>query len=98
VESVNGPAKSRIKIHLWMTGGGELKAMHVRDCPCEVTEYAGRPGWKKIFDKAHADNRGQKVGVFLCGNPMIGTQLKENCILHTNLDEGTEFNYFEENF
>ena len=72
--------------------------MQPRDCPCELTEYAGRPAWKKIFEQAARDYKGCKVGVFLCGSPMIGKALKENCARHTNIDEGTEFHYFEENF
>lgn len=77
---------------------GGPNSVQPRDCPCELTEYAGRPAWKKIFEQAARDYKGCKVGVFLCGSPMIGKALKENCARHTNIDEGTEFHYFEENF
>ena len=88
------------RIHLWITGGGDLKNLNQQseDCPCELNEYAGRPNWTKIFDEAAKNYKGQRVGVFLCGSPMIGKALKANCAKKTNLDEKTEFHYFEENF
>ncbi|CAD7936208.1 unnamed protein product [Amoebophrya sp. A120] len=137
VESVNGPAKDHVVINLFQTG--EISLSERVPINCEFHEFAGRPDWRRIFQKlsteqaeavkqaaggatlgggggsgsgtrpsfglgttlnaqntARKSQRAGDVGVFLCGSPAVGVELKAQC---QKCSQGpVRFHYFAESF
>jgi hypothetical protein len=44
-----------------------------------VTIYNGRPDWKRSFSEVRAFSTFKDVGVMFCGNPAVGSELKDLC-------------------
>lgn len=60
--------------------------------------HFGRPNWNEIFREKAERHRGQTVGVFFCGPPVLSKQLYKMCRKYTNSSTGTKFVYHKENF
>eukprot|EP00929_Paragymnodinium_shiwhaense_P114352 TRINITY_DN82718_c0_g1_i1.p1 TRINITY_DN82718_c0_g1~~TRINITY_DN82718_c0_g1_i1.p1 ORF type:complete len:1291 (+),score=150.61 TRINITY_DN82718_c0_g1_i1:131-4003(+) len=60
--------------------------------------WNGRPDWDALFEHVVADQnaRCSQVGVFFCGAPMIGKELKKMCLRHTSRE--MRFDLLKENF
>ncbi|XP_028835266.1 NADPH oxidase 2 [Denticeps clupeoides] len=56
----------------------------------------GKPNWDTEFSTIAAKHPGSKVGVFLCGPPVLGEQLAKQCIAHS--ESGVKFIFNKENF
>ncbi|RVE75166.1 hypothetical protein OJAV_G00014260 [Oryzias javanicus] len=56
----------------------------------------GKPNWDNEFTNIASAHPGSKVGVFLCGPPVLGKALEKQCISHT--EAGVKFIFNKENF
>uniref|UniRef100_A0A8C7XGJ5 NADPH oxidase 2 n=1 Tax=Oryzias sinensis TaxID=183150 RepID=A0A8C7XGJ5_9TELE len=56
----------------------------------------GKPNWDNEFTNIASTHPGSKVGVFLCGPPMLGKSLEKQSISHT--EAGVKFIFNKENF
>jgi NADPH oxidase len=61
-----------------------------------ITVYCGRPDWNKHFSAIASTTPESDVGVTFCGNPMIGADLKSNCLSFTK--DGKTFHLHKEVF
>jgi predicted ferric reductase len=57
----------------------------------------GRPDWDRVFETMAGKFRGETIGVFFCGAPIISKDLRIMCEKYTNT-ESTKFQYAKENF
>merc|ERR1740121_2075463 len=97
--AVEGPAKNNVVISIFLTGEIELK--QVNHLSWIHHHNFGRPNWGRIFKQVREDHKGEHVGVFLCGSPVIGTQLAHQSDKNTDPPSvvgGTRFSFFKENF
>ncbi|KAI5081699.1 hypothetical protein GOP47_0001442 [Adiantum capillus-veneris] len=66
-----------------------------------VRTHLGRPKWRKVFSKMATNHKGERIGVFYCGAPMLANELRSlsqdynNKYSHTY---GTRFDFHKENF
>jgi len=98
-EAVEGPAKNNVVISIFLTGEIELK--QVNHLSWIHHHNFGRPNWGRIFKQVREDHKGEHVGVFLCGSPVIGTQLAHQSDKNTDPPSvvgGTRFSFFKEHF
>lgn len=56
----------------------------------------GKPNWDNEFTNIAAKHPKTKVGVFLCGPPVLGKSLEKQCLSHSEAD--TKFIFNKENF
>lgn len=98
-DAVEGPARENVHISVFLTGEVELK--QVRELKCTQEQYFGRPNWGRIFKQVREEHKGEHVGVFLCGSPVIGQELSRESCKHTDpidVPNGTRFSFFKEHF
>jgi NAD(P)H-flavin reductase len=96
--AVRGPAGSIFDINVYITRG---KGGSPRSLQCKHTQHIGkRPNWDEIFQGIAQKSKGHHVGVFLCGSPAIGKDLRKNCLMYTEEtgETSTRFTYFAESF
>ncbi|KAI5083133.1 hypothetical protein GOP47_0003442 [Adiantum capillus-veneris] len=66
-----------------------------------VRTHLGRPNWRKVFSKMATNHKGQRIGVFYCGAPVLANELRS---LANQYNEkytrpyGTRFDFHKENF
>ncbi|MCO5605680.1 hypothetical protein L7F22_059863 [Adiantum nelumboides] len=66
-----------------------------------VRTHLGRPKWRKVFSKMATNHKGERIGVFYCGAPMLANELKS---LSQDYNDkysrtyGTRFAFHKENF
>ena len=73
----------------------------VKKLPCAPGQFFGRPNWGRIFKQNRDKHKGQHIGVFLCGSPIIGEALSRESIKNSDLvgtPGGTRFSFFKEHF
>eukprot|EP00427_Karlodinium_veneficum_P031661 CAMPEP_0169187536 /NCGR_PEP_ID=MMETSP1016-20121227/2976_1 /TAXON_ID=342587 /ORGANISM="Karlodinium micrum, Strain CCMP2283" /LENGTH=300 /DNA_ID=CAMNT_0009263501 /DNA_START=206 /DNA_END=1105 /DNA_ORIENTATION=- len=81
--AVEGPAKDIVVINVFTTG--EIELSQVKSLPCaHHHQFFGRPNWGRIFKDVRNQSRGEHIGVFLCGSPVIGTELARQSAAHTD--------------
>jgi NAD(P)H-flavin reductase len=96
-QAVRGPAGKSISVDVYITRGKSSG----RSLDCAHTQHKGvRPNWDEVFDSLAARSKGHHVGVFLCGSPMIGKELRKRCRLYSDesSDRPTRFAFFAESF
>eukprot|EP00931_Biecheleriopsis_adriatica_P060044 TRINITY_DN36032_c0_g1_i1.p1 TRINITY_DN36032_c0_g1~~TRINITY_DN36032_c0_g1_i1.p1 ORF type:complete len:1435 (-),score=279.90 TRINITY_DN36032_c0_g1_i1:50-4354(-) len=97
---MEGPAKKIVEVNLFVTGEVELSA--VKELAFVHHQYFGRPNWGRIFKGCRAEHKGEHVGVFLCGSPVIGDELARQSNKNSDpVDFGpgrTRFSFFKEHF
>eukprot|EP00930_Biecheleria_cincta_P029979 TRINITY_DN20799_c0_g2_i1.p1 TRINITY_DN20799_c0_g2~~TRINITY_DN20799_c0_g2_i1.p1 ORF type:complete len:1459 (-),score=258.41 TRINITY_DN20799_c0_g2_i1:61-4437(-) len=95
-----GPAQNRVEVNLFTTGEAELSS--VKKLACVDHQYFGRPSWGRIFKGCKEKHKGEHIGVFLCGSPVIGVELARQSERNSDppdLGENrTRFTFFKENF
>jgi hypothetical protein len=98
--ALKGPAKDNIEVNLFTTGEVELSS--VKQLQCVNHQWFGRPNWSRIFKDVKAQHLGDKIGVFLCGSPVIGAELAaqsaKNSDPHDFGPNRTRFAFFKEHF
>ncbi|XP_042482919.1 putative respiratory burst oxidase homolog protein H [Macadamia integrifolia] len=62
-----------------------------------IRTHFARPNWKKVFSNLASTHKSSRIGVFYCGVPTVGQQLKNLCqeFSHTST---TRFHFHKENF
>jgi len=96
---MEGPAKDNVHISVFLTGEIELK--QVEELKCTHQQFFGRPNWGRIFKQNRDKHRGEHIGVFLCGSPVIGKELSKQSAKFTDppdVDQETRFSFFKEHF
>jgi len=58
----------------------------------------GRPNWDQVFQEKAQRHKGETVGVFYCGPPVLSKQLSKFCGKYTSTNTNTVFKYHKENF
>jgi len=94
-----GPAKSIIEVNLYHTA--EMEVSQIKQLPNVHSQTLGRPKWDKIFQKLKKEHERDHIGVFLCGNPIIGQALATESKKNSDpLDKPncTRFSFFQETF
>eukprot|EP00933_Yihiella_yeosuensis_P077399 TRINITY_DN8783_c0_g2_i1.p1 TRINITY_DN8783_c0_g2~~TRINITY_DN8783_c0_g2_i1.p1 ORF type:complete len:1378 (-),score=299.79 TRINITY_DN8783_c0_g2_i1:373-4506(-) len=97
--ATEGPAKDIIHITLFLTG--EIELSQVQKLPCASGQFFGRPNWGRIFKQNRESHKGEHVGVFLCGSPLIGQELARQSAKHSDppgTPKETRFSFFKEHF
>eukprot|EP00931_Biecheleriopsis_adriatica_P038083 TRINITY_DN2183_c0_g1_i1.p1 TRINITY_DN2183_c0_g1~~TRINITY_DN2183_c0_g1_i1.p1 ORF type:complete len:1371 (+),score=250.20 TRINITY_DN2183_c0_g1_i1:134-4114(+) len=97
--AADGPAAGIIDITLFITG--EVELSQVKKLPCASGQFFGRPNWSRIFKQNRDRHKGEHVGVFLCGSPVIGEELSRQSSKHSDLlgtPGATRFSFFKEHF
>lgn len=98
-DAAEGPAAGIVDITLFLTG--EVELSQVKKLPCAAGQFFGRPNWGRIFKQNRDKHKGQHIGVFLCGSPIIGEALSRESIKNSDLvgtPGGTRFSFFKEHF
>lgn len=98
-DAAEGPAAGIVDITLFLTG--EIELSQVKKLPCATGQFFGRPNWGRIFKQNRDKHKGQHIGVFLCGSPIIGEALSRESIKNSDLvgtPGGTRFSFFKEHF
>lgn len=57
----------------------------------------GRADWTRIFEKASGNHPDTTIGVFFCGQYVLGNILEQNCRKYSGRN-GTKFEYMYERF
>mmetsp|Transcript_18783 Transcript_18783/g.33372 ORF Transcript_18783/g.33372 Transcript_18783/m.33372 type:complete len:1366 (+) Transcript_18783:92-4189(+) len=94
-----GPAAGIVDITLFLTG--EIELSQVKKLPGCSGQFFGRPNWARIFKQNQANHKGEHVGVFLCGSPLIADELARQSAKNSDLSDtpgGTRFSFFKEHF
>ncbi|MCO5547333.1 hypothetical protein L7F22_000781 [Adiantum nelumboides] len=66
-----------------------------------VRTHLGRPNWRKVFSKMATNHKGQRIGVFYCGAPVLANELRSLANQYNekyNRPYGTRFDFHKENF
>merc|ERR1712087_849668 len=71
--ATDGPMQGIVDIAVFMTG--EIELSRVKKLPCSSGQFFGRPNWGRIFKQNRDQHKGEHIGVFLCGSPLIGKEL-----------------------
>jgi NADPH oxidase len=59
----------------------------------------GRPNWEQIFADVQSTTTQEDIGVTFCGNPLIGKDLKKNCLVYSlRGNKNTRFHLHQEIF
>lgn len=98
-DAAEGPAAGIVDITLFLTG--EIELSQVKKLPCASGQFFGRPNWGRIFKQNREKHKGEHIGVFLCGSPIIGEALSRESIKNSDLvgtPGGTRFSFFKEHF
>lgn len=98
-DAADGPAAGIIDITLFLTG--EVELSQVKKLPCASGQFFGRPNWQRIFKQNRDRHKGEHVGVFLCGSPVIGEELARQSEKHSDFPGTpgcTRFSFFKEHF
>eukprot|EP00438_Fugacium_kawagutii_P014091 Skav231794 [mRNA] locus=scaffold734:99355:104163:+ [translate_table: standard] len=98
-DAADGPAAGIVDITLFLTG--EIELSQVKKLPCATGQFFGRPNWGRIFKTNREKHKGEHIGVFLCGSPIIGEALSRESIKNSDLvgtPGGTRFSFFKEHF
>lgn len=64
-------------------------------CPT-VKKHYGRPSWEEVFTSLRKSHRKTKIGVFYCGPPALGKELKKQCRRNSGI--ATVFKFHAEVF
>jgi len=97
--AADGPASDIIDITLFLTG--EVELSKVKKLPSASGQFFGRPNWGRIFKQNREKHKGEHVGVFLCGSPVIGEELARESAKNSDLigtPGATRFSFFKEHF
>merc|ERR1711988_1582553 len=97
--AADGPASDIIDITLFLTG--EVELSKVKKLPSASGQFFGRPNWGRIFKQNREKHKGEHVGVFLCGSPVIGEELARQSAKNSDLigsPGATRFSFFKEHF
>jgi len=97
--AADGPASDIIDITLFLTG--EVELSKVKKLPSASGQFFGRPNWGRIFKQNREKHKGEHVGVFLCGSPVIGTELARQSAKNSDpigSPGATRFSFFKEHF
>ncbi len=84
-------------ITLFITG--EIELTQVKKLPCASGQFFGRPNWGRIFKQNRDKHRGEHIGVFLCGSPIIGEALSRESVKNSDLvgtPGATRFSFFKD--
>merc|ERR1711920_485826 len=93
--AIEGPARDNVNITVFLTGEVDLK--QVKELTCVHNQIFGRPNWGRIFRQNRDQHRGEHIGVFLCGSPLIGKELGRQSKKNSDaLDRpgGTRFSFY----
>ncbi|KAH7283644.1 hypothetical protein KP509_34G017700 [Ceratopteris richardii] len=66
-----------------------------------VRTHLGRPKWRKVFSKMATNHKGERIGVFYCGAPVLANDLRSLCQEYNDKYSntyGTRFDFHKENF
>merc|ERR1712187_928292 len=97
--ATDGPMQNIVDISVFMTG--EIELSRVKKLPCSNGQCFGRPNWGRIFKQNREQHKGEHVGVFLCGSPLIGKELGRQSSRNSDpIDRpgGTRFSFYTEHF
>ncbi|CAK9080995.1 Protein DD3-3 [Durusdinium trenchii] len=96
--AAEGPAAGIVEITLFLTGEHELS--QVKKLSCASGQFFGRPNWNRIFKQNKDKHKGEHIGVFLCGSPVIGKELSKQSHQHSDMEGpgATRFSFFKEHF
>lgn len=62
-----------------------------------MNKFAGRPNWRRIFKDVATEFPHGDCGVFFCGPPAVGHELRKSCKQNSK-EDGTRFSFFQETF
>eukprot|EP00435_Cladocopium_sp_Y103_P061576 s587_g23.t1 len=82
-DAAEGPAAGIVDITLFLTG--EIELSQVKKLPCASGQFFGRPNWGRIFKQNREKHKGEHIGVFLCGSPIIGEALSRESIKNSEI-------------
>ncbi|EGC30582.1 hypothetical protein DICPUDRAFT_41266 [Dictyostelium purpureum] len=97
---------SILEIHIFLTGALDLddyaKIKNTENANCHITNLRtktlfGRPNFRSIFNQISQLHPKEKVGVFYCGNKVLGKNLSKNCNKF-NGKNGCHLIFHKENF